>query len=725
MSIGRARGDSDRRAGDEEVLRRQLLELIEAAGRKGVGRGRLAAWGARRGIDEKAMEDHLAELSKRGVAIDWNRRRLAVRHTDWTVGTVRAQARGGALLLSGQGGEAGYFIPANNLNGSRDGDLVLVKPVGGRRGRRSSARRRRLLPEASVVRVLARGTDEIVGFVDQKRELIPFDSRVRVSALLPESAEPLEGHFVAARLDPAVRSGAVKVPVTRLDDLGEPGEPGTDVRVMLRHFQIPDGFSRATLEQAAALPPEPRPEDLEDRRDCRGEPTITIDGATARDFDDAISVTRSAEDYLLRVHIADVAHYVEEGSALDLEAYERGTSVYFPDRAIPMLPEVLSNGLCSLRPNLDRLVLSADLRFSAEGELIERSFGESVIRSHRRFTYDEVRDILEGKGGAGSDLEPVLLDLLRTAEALMRLLLARRIARGSIDFDLPEGDVILDTDGVTIGVKPGERNVAHRMIEEFMIAANEAVAAELVGAERPALYRIHTEPDRARFEELRSFLEPLGISLELGPEELHPSHLQEVLRQVEGHDEEPFVATLVLRAMKRALYDPECHGHYALASRAYTHFTSPIRRYPDLVVHRALKRWLSDSPVAVDEDAALRERLPALAEHTGSTERRAERAERALLQWKVLQLLAPREGEVFSGRVTGVQPFGVFLVLEDYHVDGLLPIASLTDDYYSYEPEKHRLVGRKGGVIRLADRMDVRLESADPIRRLLTLAPVG
>jgi exoribonuclease R len=657
-----------RQAGDEGVIRDEVEQLLEAAGRRGLSRSDLESWAAERGVG-KSLATALSELTASAVAVMWNRRWIAVRHTDWIAGKLRAQARGGALLLTGGGGEAGYFVPPGELKGAVDADLVLVRPVR-REGRgHQRASRRGRLPEATVVKVLARGAREIVGFIDEKlpRELVPFDSRSRLRVTLAESRADLAGHFAVAGLHPNVQSGAAKVSAAHLEDLG------------------------------------------------------SID-----DFDDAISIQRygAGDGFQLAVHIADVAHYVPASGILDLEAYQRGTSVYFPDRAIPMIPEALSNGLCSLKPGVDRLAMTAFLEFSPTGELLGRSFAESVIRSDHRFTYDEVSRILAGPGSekaAETVGDPRLLELLEVAQALMQTLLRRRTERGSIDFDLPEGDVILDTDGVTIGIKPGERNVAHRIIEEFMIAANEAVAAELVGAEEPALYRIHTEPDRSRFEELRSFLEPLGVPLELGTEELHPSHLQEVLRRVEGHPEETFVATLILRAMKRAVYDPDCKGHYALASRTYTHFTSPIRRYPDLVVHRALKRRLSGKRLPEDAKAALRARLEAIAEHTSATERRAERAERTLLQWKVVRLLAPREGEIFSGRVTGVQPFGLFVQLEGYYADGLLPIAALTDDYYTFEAEKHRLVGRRGRTLRLADRLDVKLTVADPMRRMLTL----
>lgn len=718
-----------RRAGDEGLLRGDLERHLEKAGRGGVAEADVENWAAERGLAD-LLEGALDALRREGTAVRWNRRWLAVRHTDWTPGKVRAVSRGGALLLTGLAGEAGYFIPERGLKGARDGDQVLVKPSGPAKARRRSSRDRGRLPEASVVKILSRGFETLVGYVDEDdpRELVPFDSRTRLVARLERSSRSLAGRFVSVRLDRSARSGAAKVPAAVEKDLGPPDEPGTDVRVVLEHFGIPDEISEAAKTAAAELPDEPRAEDLAGRRDLRSWPTITIDGATARDFDDAISVSRRRNGFSLAVHIADVGHYVREGSVLDLEAYERGTSVYFPDRAIPMLPEALSNGLCSLKPGVDRLTMTAFLEFSRDGKLERRRFAETVIRSDRRFTYSEVRDLLEGTAPGGVDREApetALKELLETARDLMAILFRRRTERGSIDFDLPEGNVILDTEGVTVGVKPGERNVAHRIIEEFMISANEAVAAELEGAEVPALYRVHTEPDRARFEELKSFLEPLGIPLDLGPEELHPSHLQEVLERVRGHDEEPFVATLILRSMKRAAYDPECLGHYALSSRHYTHFTSPIRRYPDLVVHRGLKRRLCGRPWSDEERAALVERLPAMAEHTSSMERRAERAERALLQWKVIRLLAPRVGEVFVGRVTGVQKFGLFIQLEDYYVDSLLPIAALTDDYYRFEPENHRLVGRSGRVLRLADRLEVVLDKADPIRRLLTVRPAG
>jgi ribonuclease R len=454
---------------------------------------------------------------------------------------------------------------------------------------------------------------------------------------------------------------------------------------------------------------------------------ITIDGETARDFDDAISVRRLAGGgFELGVHIADVSAYVCPGTGLDREAYRRGTSVYYPDRAIPMLPENLSNGLCSLRPEVPRLCLSAFLTLERDGKVQKRRFAETVIRSTRRLTYEEVQRLLEKPRKSDHNQYGDVLELIRDSRGLMKRLLERRMERGSIDFDLPEGDVVLDSEGFTVGVQPGNRTVAHRIIEEFMIAANEAVAAELMGHESPAIYRIHTAPSPDDLEELRMVLGGLGIRLKGDLEALHPSVLQDLLVRVEGRPEESFVSSMVLRSMQRAIYHPECRGHYALSSRHYLHFTSPIRRYPDLLVHRQLKRLLQEETEEDAHQRMLSKALPAIAEHTSQTERRAEQSERVLLQWKLVRFLAERVGETFQGRITGVQPFGFFVQLTDYFVDGLVPVRSLTDDFYRYEAESHQLVGRSNRRrFRLADEIEVVLSGVDLRRRGLELRLKG
>jgi ribonuclease R len=570
----------------------------------------------------------------------------------------------------------------------------------------------------------------------RRRWLLPFDPRLTLELPVSGAGEVPEGHFVVV----AVERGAGGEPRGRLlEVLGDVATPGVDVEVVLRHYGIPQRFPDEVLAAAAGLPADPGPADWQGREDLRRQVVVTIDGETARDFDDAVSIERRPDGiFRLGVHIADVAHYVAEGSALDAEAYRRGTSVYYPERVVPMLPEALSNGLCSLRPEVPRLTLSAFLDVNRDGAVVARRFAETVIRSTRRLTYGEVRRLLEQPRPGDAAQYGQVLHALRDMRELTAALHEARGRRGSIDFDLPEGNVELDTDGTVVGILPYERNVAHRLIEEFMIAANEAVAYELVRRESPGLFRVHDPPDRQRLEELVELLRPLGLELARQPadlDELPPAALQEVLKQVEGRPDEPFLSALVLRTMQRAIYSPECRGHYALASPYYTHFTSPIRRYPDLVVHRRLKgglrRGVAAAGAAEPESeraahAAVDSRLPEIAEHASSTERRAEQSERDLLQWKKVRFLAGRAGERFRGRITGVQPFGLFVQLEDFHVDGLVPIRSLADDYYRYEPDVHRLVGeRRGRIFQLADAVEVELVGADLRHRGLDLKIAG
>ena len=431
---------------------------------------------------------------------------------------------------------------------------------------------------------------------------MPFDPRSRLDPWVEGGDELADDVYVVVELDE--RRPGLERQARVVEILGSAATPGVDVEVVLRHYEIPEEFPAGLVEAARELPENPRQSDFSDRSDLRRLLTVTIDGATARDFDDAISVEETESGgWRLGVHIADVAHYVDEGGALDLEAYRRGTSVYFPDRAVPMLPEHLSNGLCSLRPDVPRLTMSAFMTIDAKGKVVQRRFVESVIRSGRRLTYEEVTRLLEEPRPDDEGQYGEVLGLLQRARALMGKLLKRRLARGSIDFDLPEGDVILDTEGFTVGVRPGQRTVAHRIIEECMIAANEAVARELDGADEPALYRLHDPPSKEALEELRATLAPLGLPLKGDLTAPEPAALQAVLRRVEGRPEEPFVSSLVLRSMQRAVYSPESRGHYALASRHYSHFTSPIRRYPDLVVHRRLKARLRGTPGRRGRDA--------------------------------------------------------------------------------------------------------------------------
>lgn len=711
-------------SGLDGVTRQEVLERLLQAGARGletdqIQRALAADWEA------AAVEKALVELQRDGLAVEWNRRWMAVRHTEWIAGQVNQLEKGDALIRSGDRREAGYFVSRRNLKGAIDKDRVLVRRVKTSRGKHDTR-----LPEATVVKVLERPLRTVVGTLDwegDRRWLVPFDPKVSLDLEVVDGDRMLEDQYVVVEVLEPNRGERGRLRGRVVEVLGSASSPGVDVLVMLRHFRIPDTFPGEALAEAERFGEDPAQSDLVGRRDLTTAIAVTIDGETARDFDDAITVQKRSEGgFSAGIHIADVSHYVSEGQALDLEAFRRGTSVYFPDRAVPMLPESLSNGLCSLRPDVQRLTLSAFLEFSPDGEVESQSFETTVICSKKRLTYGEVRRLLEAPEPTDAQEYGEVLPTLRAAEALARVLNRRRMERGSIDFDLPEGNVILDEEGFTVGVRPGERNIAHRIIEELMIAANEAVAFHLDTHESPAVYRVHDSPQLTALEELRSVVKPLGLKLEGDLELLNPAALQALLKQVEGKPEEPFVASLVLRSMQQASYDPECRGHYALGSTHYTHFTSPIRRYPDLLVHRQLKRLSEPSESSEAADSMLERRLPSIAEHCGFTERRAERAERQLLQWKLVRLLAGRIGEKFSGRITGVQPFGLFVQLSDYFVDGLVPIRSMADDYYVFEADSHRLVGQeKGRVYRLADQVEVVLSGVDPRQRGLTLSIEG
>jgi ribonuclease R len=705
--------------GADGLLRQEIVARLEEAGRDGIEETQLG-----RKVDAglEGLKQALRKLQAEGRAVEMEGRWLAPEHSGGTAGIVELLEEGDALIRPGFRAEPAFFVRRRNLKQAQDGDTVLVRRFS-RKAQPWTGR----LPEAAVVKVLSPRHETLVGTleaVEKTRWLVPFDPKVSIELPVEGGKDVPGGHYVVVAVErPPGRPPRGRV----VEVLGDPEVPGVDVLVVLRHHGIQEDFPDAVLDAAARFPADPRPEDWAGREDLRERTVITIDGESARDFDDAVSIERLPDGvFRLGVHIADVSHYVKEGDPLDLEAYRRGTSVYYPERAVPMLPEGLSNGLCSLRPQVPRLTLSVFLDINRDGAILARRFAETVIRSTRRMTYTEVHRILEEPRAEDATEYGQVLPTLREMHHLVQILNHARTLRGSIDFDLPEGDVVLNTDGTMVGIFPEERNVAHRLVEEFMIAANEAVALELVSRKVPALFRVHAAPTPTRVEELRELLATFGLTLRGDAENLHPGALQEILKEVHGRPEEHFVSSVVLRTMQRALYDPQCLGHYALASPFYCHFTSPIRRYPDLVVHRRLKALLHDRAEREAERSRLAERLPVMAEHTSQTERRAEQSERDLLQWKKVRFLAGRVGETFRGRITGVQPFGLFVQLDGYYVDGLVPIRSMADDYYRYEPEAHRLVGENHGrVFRLADPVEVVLVGVSPRHRGLDFKLAG
>lgn len=639
-------------------------------------------------------------------------------------GRVQVNPRGFGFVtpehpLDGVDGD--LYIAGANLNQAMHGDRVVARVEHRRAGDRAEGR---------IVRILERAAERLVGRYDSDQSglayVVPFDRRVVMDVHIPRqaagSAAPGDMVEIALTRWPTAARNAVGR-VTEV--LGDIEAPGVDTRIIIRKHQLPDEHGPAALAEAARAGSRVRERDRRGRQDFRAWPTVTIDGETSRDFDDAVTIERLPNgNFWLGVHIADVAHYVAEGSALDAAALERGTSAYFPERAIHMFPEALATGLCSLRPEVDRLVQSCLMEIDRRGAVRRYELHDGVIRSDARMTYTEVNAILTGKDPAMRRKYRKLAPRLEWMAALFEALNGRRRERGSVDFDLPEAEFLVDDQGRVEAIVAAERNLAHRLIEEFMLVANETVAAHLEQHRMPALFRVHEAPDPAKVADFEAFAASLGFSLGAPAEHVTPGHFQRLLRRVQGKPEERPLAFLMLRTMQQARYDPANQGHFGLAAPAYAHFTSPIRRYPDLVVHRALRELRAAKP-----DNRRRERwredLPELARRTSALERRAEEAEREIVQWKKVRFMVEKVGDEFTGYVIGVTAFGLFVELTEHFVEGLVHISSMADDYYRYGEGQHTLRGENTGkVYRLGDAVRVQLVRVDRERRQLELALV-
>ena len=666
----------------------------------------------------------LAEAELRGEVVNGGKGRwVAIEFTEYFTGTLRITARGFGVLRGEDDSAPEIVVAPEDLGTALDGDRVLVQ-------RASRRRRGGLTVErfGQVIKILQRRRPTLVGrFRTDRRQawVEPHARRLGVRVELePWAGEaPRDGEFVEVAVGEWGEAGAVSGKLLRR--LGVAGEAGVDEEVVLADLAIPVEFSPEAEREAAELPDAVTAGDLAGRSDFRHHPAVTIDGETARDFDDAV-VAFAAPDGAIEVyvHIADVSYYVRPGTPLDAAARERGTSVYFPGRAVPMLPEKLSNHLCSLVPNEDRLSFSLRAVVTQDGALEGYRAERSVFRSRRRCTYTEVFTWLES-GSWPADLpEEVKASLLLLDEAAQRLA-RRRQRRGAIDFDLPVPEILLDPSGFMTGVVAAERNRAHRLIEELMLAANECVARLLVWGRQPAIFRVHERPSPGKLAELQAVLEEFGVPLKGNLEELPPRELQRVLSAIAGRPEERLLQTLILRSLARAAYHSECKGHYALATDFYLHFTSPIRRYPDLVVHRCLQRMLSGEVMAGAKRDALVGELEDIAQHSSFTERRAEEAEREVVRWKQAEFMRAHIGEEFTGHVSGVTAFGLFVQLAEVFVEGLVHVSALRDDFYRYDELGHRLVGqRHGRVLRLGDELRVRVRGINEERWEVELEPL-
>jgi len=700
----------------------EILERLRQKGSRVVSFKDLAGAFHVREEEEESFRERLDTLERKGqIARVRGEKYSAIEFSNLTAGRLTVRPEGYGFVLVDGGPD--LFIPRPGMHGAMDGDTVLAREE---RARSAGRKREPDRISGSVVKVLARARERVVGRFETQaghKIVIPYDPKVDAVVRIVEGKThgAREGEIVEARLTsfPDARRIAEGVVEERIGFLGE---PGVDIEIVLRSHGLPPRFPQPVVEEAEAFPEEVREEDLLGRRDFRDRRIVTIDGETAKDFDDAVEVDRTPHGYRLGVHIADVSNYVAEGTALDGEALSRGTSVYFPGRVLPMLPERLSNGLCSLNPRVDRLVLSAVLETDRKGRVTKSEFVKGVIRSAHRMTYTEVARLLETRPGSEDQSRyGAFLDDFRAMAELAALFRQRREARGSIDFDLPDADVVLDDAGLVVGIVPESRNIAHRLIEEFMLAANEAVAKKLLFSKQPAIYRVHDPPDPDRLVDLREVLESFGYELKGDLEEVPPSAFQRLLKEIEGKPEERLLSDLLLRAQRKAIYSEECRGHYALAAPYYCHFTSPIRRYPDLIVHRQLTRLLEDGrPVPAKDLESVNQTLAGVAKLSSERERRAEQAERESLLWKKIVFMKDKVGREFDAFVTGVTSFGLFVMLKDFFVEGLVPVSALGDDFYVYEEKQHRLRGRSSGrTYRLGDTLRVKLEAIDEARRRL------
>ena len=492
--------------------------------------------------------------------------------------------------------------------------------------------------------------------------------------------------------------------------LGDIDAPGVDTEIIIRKHGIPDEHSSEAVAEAVRFGGAVSERDIRGRTDFRGVPTVTIDGEHARDFDDAITIEKLPNGhYWLGVHIADVSHYVQEGSALDREAYDRGTSVYFPERAVHMFPSELATGLCSLNPHVDRLVQSCLMEVDRHGEVVRHEFHDGVINSNERMTYTAVNGILTEGDPALRKRYAALVPMFELMRELFQILNDARRRRGSIDFDLREAEVVIAEGGEVEAIIALQRNIAHRLIEEFMLLANETVASHLEKQAAPALYRVHEDPDILKVEKFEEFISGFGYSLAAPLTALRPRHFQKLLERIQDKPEEKPIAFLMLRTMQKARYAAENLGHFGLAAASYTHFTSPIRRYPDLVVHRAL-RAARHATLTDEQREEWTEDLPEVARHTSEMERRADDAERELLQWKKVKFMADKVGDEFEGYVTGVAAFGLFIELVEHFVEGLVHVSTMADDYYRFVESAHMLRGENTHkVYRLGDKVTVQV----------------
>lgn len=634
------------------------------------------------------------------------------------VGRFAATAKGYGFVIDETHPEGDLYIPSDGVQSAMHNDKVIARvhhhvPGAGRRR------------EGEIIRIVERANTTIVGTFESSRHygfVIPDDSRIGTDIFIPK------GEFNGAKKGAKVVIAVVKWPEKRksaegkvLEVLGYKGDVGLEILAAIRRHKLPQEFSPTVERDSARTPDTIAEEELAGRRDLRHLPIVTIDGEDAKDLDDAVHIERLPNGlYRLGVHIADVSYYVKENTPLDKEARERGTSVYLVDRVLPMLPPRLSNGICSLNAGVDRLTLSAQMDIDHRGQVTAYEIFPSVIHIHKRLTYTAVRKILMDNDAELHDRYSDLVSHLEQMERLCRILKERRLRRGAIDFDFPEIKVKLDDEGRPLELVKRVRSIAESIIEEFMLVANETVAEHMHRIGVPAMFRVHDEPDSEKMEKLNQLLHTFGQTINK-VDDVHPMMLQKILAKIAGRPEERIISTVMLRSLKQARYEAENRGHFGLAARYYTHFTSPIRRYPDLVLHRLLRETFTSGDVSAKRREKLALLLPKIALHASERERAAAEAERETVDLKKVEYMTQFIGDEFDGIISGVTAFGLFVEL-DNGVEGLIHVSSMDDDFYHYREEDYGLWGeRTGKVFRLGDIIKVRVAKVNIEERTIDL----
>ena len=616
-------------------------------------------------------------------------------------------------FVSIEGEEEDIFIPESQVHGAFHMDTVQVAVTSENSGKRR---------EGTITKIISRGTTRIVCTYEKSKTFgfaVPDNPKFGSDIFIPQerSKGAVSGHKVVVEITDYGKEGR-KPEGKVVEIIGHINDPGTDIMSIVKAYDLPVEFSEKIMHQVENVSNEVSTADMAGRMDFRDWQTVTIDGEDAKDLDDAITLTKEGDNYKLGVHIADVSNYVQEHSALDVEALSRGTSVYLVDRVIPMLPHKLSNGICSLNAGENRLTLSCVMTIDTKGNVIDHTIAESVIKVDRRMSYTSVKKILEDHDeneiGEYEELVP-MFELMQELAAILR---KKRMKRGSIDFDFPETKIVLDDKGKPVEIKPYERNVATKIIEDFMLIANETVAQDYFWQELPFVYRTHDNPDTEKIKKLSTFINNFGYSIHIGQDEVHPKELQKLLQKIDGTPEEALISRLTLRSMKQAKYTTMSTGHFGLATPYYCHFTSPIRRYPDLQIHRIIKDNLRGRMNAkkIEHYDKI---LPEVAKHSSEMERRADEAERETDKLKKVEYMSERIGEVFEGVISGVTEWGFYVELPNT-VEGLVHVTTLVDDYFHYNESTYELVGEVTNIrYKLGQRVHVMVTGTDKILRTI------